>query len=318
MQTKDRSEGLKTEAWVYLNVRHPVCAWAAYRGVLVAAPTEPGFLSVWAASMLASDDAARAKRELSLEAWRQAHFPQLISRLTGMYCFTDLRSAELALQWGGPNNHFKAENLADLSLAQARISGARHDANWISHSSGPNWEASYWQGIPHPGFEPIWETLALGRMYILGTSIRDRAQRLLTRRFPDSVVLLESARVAAWLGSDLGSVAGFLFDRRKKVRLEYLIDMREAGDRSLAERMRATTAEQGVPIDRDVFQKALQIGAFKTPDFRPFGFSKPKSALPFIDRGMKGPAGFSSHQKGPDQPSSLAAALGAAQQRGPI
>lgn len=200
-----------------------------------------------------------------------------------------------------------------MSLAQARISGARHDANWISHSSGPNWEANYWQGIPHPSFEPIWEALALGRLYILGTSIRDRAQRLLTRRFPDSVVLLESARVAAWLGSDLGSVAGFLIDRRKKVRLEYLIDMREAGDRSLAERMRATTDEQGVPIECDVFKKGLQIGAFKTPDFRPFGFSKPKSALPFIARGMKGPAGFSSHQTGAAQPSPTLTAMDEAQ-----
>ena len=276
---------METDAWAYLNVRHPICAWAAYRGVLVSAPTDPGFLSVWAASMLATDNLPRVKRELSLEAWRQSNFPQLISRLTGMYCFTDLRSAELALQWGRPENHFRVENLAELSFAQAQITGARHDANWIAHSSGSNWQGNYWQGIPHPEYEPIWETLVTGRLYILGTAIRAKAQNLLTRKFPDSVVLLESARVAAWLGSDLGNVAAFLFDRRKTVRLEYMIDVREAGDKSLADRMRATTEVQGVPIDTEVFQKALQIGAFKTPDFRSYGFSKPKSALPFIPRG---------------------------------
>ena len=224
-------------------------------------------------------------RELSLEAIRSTHYPHLVSRMTGMYCFTDLRSAELALQWGRPNNHFKVQNLAELSLAEAKLSGARHDANWITHQGRPGWERKYWSGEPHPGQEPIWETLVSGRLIILGTTIRNAAMRILTLRFPQSVVLLETARVAAWAGSDLGNVAGFLFDRGKYVRLVYLIDMRSAGDFELAMKLRQVTEVQGVPIDQTVFQDAIKIGAFKTPDFRKFEIVRPKNELPMLRRG---------------------------------
>jgi hypothetical protein len=272
---------LTTDAWAYLNVRHPVCAWAAYRGVLVSAPTDPGFLSIWSASLLKSDTSATTRREIILEMQRQQHFPHLTSRLSGTYCFTDLRSAELALGWGRANNHFRVENLVELSLAEASLSGARHDANWINFPTRGDWQHSYWSGVPHPDHEPVWEHLATGRLHILGTVVRERAKQLLTRRFPDSAVLLETARVAAWIGSDLGNVAAFLEDRGQDVHLGYVIDVRQANDRALADRMRAVTAIQGVPIDAEVFQRSLAIGAFKTPDFEPMGFTKPRSALPF-------------------------------------
>jgi hypothetical protein len=271
---------LKTDAWAYLNVRHPVCAWAAYRGVLVAAPADAGFLSVWSASLLKANNSGLIKREISLEVERQRYFPHLISRLTGMYCFTDLRSAEQALGWGNSQNHFRVQNLVELSLAQATLSRARHDANWITFPTSPDWQRQYWQGLPHPDHKPVWEVLALGRLYILGTVLRETAKALLTRRFPDSVVLLETVRVAAWIGSDLGNVAAFLQDQGETVRLDYLIDMRQANDRALAEEMRQITIVQGVRIDADLFKKSLEIGAFKTPDFRPFGFTKPRSELP--------------------------------------
>lgn len=275
---------LKTDAWAYLNVRHPVCAWAAYRGVLVSAPTDPGFVSVWSASLLKADNSAWVRREVNLEVERQRYFPNLISRLSGMYCFSDLRSAELALAWGSASNHFRVQNFVELSLAEATFSGARHDANWIIFPTSRIWQRQYWQGLPHPDHDPVWEVLALGRLYILGTDLRETAKGLLTRRFPDSVVLLETARIAAWIGSDLGNVAGFLQDRGENVRLDYAVDMRQAHDRQLAEKMRGVTMVQGVPIDADVFKNSLEIGAFKTPDFTPFGFTKPRSALPFVGR----------------------------------
>jgi hypothetical protein len=280
---------MKTDAWAYLNVRHPVCAWAAYRGVLVSVPTDPGFLSVWSASLLKTNNSAWVKREISLEMLRQRSFPSRISRLTGMYCFTDVRSAELALKWGNSLNHFRIQNLVELSLAQATVSEARHDANWISFPTSQDWQIKYWQGLPHPDHEPVWEVLVLGRLYILGTTLRETAKALLTRRFPDSVVLLETARVAAWI-DDLGNVAALLQDQGENIRLDFAIDMREANDKALAERMREVTTVQGVPIDADVFRKSLAIGAFKTPDFRPFGFTKSRSQLPFVGHAAGGSA----------------------------
>ena len=169
MPISERKFMLTTDAWAYLNVRHPVCAWAAYRGVLVAAPTDPGFLSVWSASLMKSDNSSRVQREVELEVQRQRYFPNLISRLTGIYCFTDLRSAELALHWGNAGNHFRAEYLVELSLAEATLSAVRHDANWIAFPTQEDWHLSYWQGLPHPDHEPVWEVLASGRLYVLGT-----------------------------------------------------------------------------------------------------------------------------------------------------
>jgi hypothetical protein len=58
---------ITTDAWAFLNISHPVCAWAAYRGVLVSTRLDPGFLSIWTLSMIQSEDQHRIQRELSLE-----------------------------------------------------------------------------------------------------------------------------------------------------------------------------------------------------------------------------------------------------------
>jgi hypothetical protein len=79
--------------------------------------------------MIQSDDQHRIQRELSLEIQRATYYPKRVSRLKGMYCFTDLRSAERAMNWGG---HFKPQYLAELSLAEARKVSGRLDSNWIT------------------------------------------------------------------------------------------------------------------------------------------------------------------------------------------
>lgn len=53
---------LKTDVWCYLNLENPVCAWAAYRGILVQTPQQPGFISVWIASMLVCNNFTRIER----------------------------------------------------------------------------------------------------------------------------------------------------------------------------------------------------------------------------------------------------------------
>lgn len=71
---------LKTEAWCYLNLKNPVCAWAAYRGVLVQV-SQSGFISLWMASMLYYNNFNRIERELNLEKVRSLRYSSLISRL---------------------------------------------------------------------------------------------------------------------------------------------------------------------------------------------------------------------------------------------
>jgi hypothetical protein len=103
---------LATDAWAFLNITHPVCAWATYRGSLVSIRPEPGFLSIWSLSMIQSGDLHRIHREVSLEVHRAQFYPKQVTRLKGMYCFTDLKSAEAAMKWG---SHFRPEYLAELN-----------------------------------------------------------------------------------------------------------------------------------------------------------------------------------------------------------
>lgn len=274
---------VETEAWGYLNIFNPVCAWAAHRAVLVSAPATGGFVSVWAASLFARTDRSRADREILIETARRQHFPTRISRLTGMYCFTDLESAERALSWGSPRNHFRKEFIAEYSLAEA-VKAEKVDANWITGSSTLNdqeWPRHYWSGEPFPGQAPIWETLVTGRLIILGTAIRERSRDLIERRFPKSVVLAETARMAAYVGSDLGNACGFLFDEGKNVSLKYLCDMREAGDPELQKKL-VDLRDSGGVVATPAFIESLKIGAFHTPDFRPFEYTRPKGSMPLI------------------------------------
>jgi hypothetical protein len=196
---------LKTDAWAYLNIHNPVCAWAAYRSSMVSAPENPGFLSVWTAAMVKSKNVAWLNREQALEDRRQRYFPQRVSRLKGMFCFTDLASAEWALQWGSAVKHFRPDFLSELSLAEASPERDRLDSNWITYAkrdeqgfpTDHEWIHRYWSGDPFPGKEPVWETLVRGRLLLLGTELRQRAYALLEKHMPQSLSLAEIGRLGA-------------------------------------------------------------------------------------------------------------------------
>lgn len=267
----------QTDAWCYLNLDNPVCAWAAYRGTFVEAPADPGFVSVWMATMLFANQPERLAREFGLEAVRAARYPKTVSRLRGMYVFIDQRSAELAASWGGP---FSPANLTDLSLAEARLAGIRHDANWISFPTADDWMDQYWAGTAHPNFEPVWETLAQGRLTLLGTELRNRAFARIEEEFPESLLTLETARLACWIGSDLGNVAGFVTHTGQEVSLQYLLDWREADDPAFQKKI-VELRNSGHPINNAVLP-LIAKGDFILPDFRPLGFVRPIAEMPYL------------------------------------
>jgi hypothetical protein len=220
---------LKTDAYAFLNVRNPLCAWNTYRGILVCSPERAGIVSVWAAGMMRDEDRRVLGRELFLENFRQSFYPTKISRLRGLFCFLDIESAERACSWAtGPRSHFRPENLAELSLSEAGSRRDRFDANWITSApvgddgaiSNFEWANKYWNGEPTPDQMPIWETLIDGRAIILGTAIRERAYNITRSRFPDTLMFLELGRQAACVGSDLGNVFAVLMGRKRRNRNE--------------------------------------------------------------------------------------------------
>lgn len=212
------------QAWCFLDVRDPMCAWNTYRGAMHSAPTWGSYLSIRAASIyrrFAKGDSRAVAIESALEWMRRVAFPRRLSRLRALYCFTSLRSAERALEWGSPSNHFRPKFLAELNLRHAERRRNTLDANWITYAppiSRENlqehipWLASYWAGEAMPGKEPLWETLMVGRVLIVSDEIRERAYERIRALFPQSIVEMEISRLAATIGKDRGNLTAFARD----------------------------------------------------------------------------------------------------------
>lgn len=276
---------LATDAYAFLDIDNPLCAWATYRGTLVSAPTtHPGFVSVWTAGILRANDPSRVSFELAIEEVRTKHFPHRISRLQGMFCLPDIESAKRACLWDcARKTHFQPSYLAELSLIEAGDRRDRLDANWITHApinkagflTDITWIPQYWAGDPYPDESPTWETLVDGRLIVLGTDIRERAYAAIKAEFPESLMFLEIARQAAWIGSDLGAVAALLRREDGDIILDYAMNMVDADNPEFLSRL-AALQESGHPINRGDMKPHIEKGSFgRVPDMRPYGFRRP-------------------------------------------
>lgn len=232
-------EGTPWRVFAFIDVEHPVVAWASYRGVLVSANAEfspPNCpISMMFAGIIRTQNNARLHNELLIEKYRQQHYPHCNSRLTGMYFFENPHSASHAYEWGG---HFSPENLAEVLLFSISPV-SRHDANWITFAplddngriGNEEWIRRYWSGEPFPEKEPLWEIIAQGRAVICGAELRIRAYKNVYSKFPEAVALLEIGRIAAHLGSDLGQMSAWLLRNEDgTVSLRFHIDMRDANE----------------------------------------------------------------------------------------
>src|SRR5437867_2483042 len=265
------------QAFGYLNVDHPVVAWGVYRGVLVSveaigsSPNQQAQpVSMMFAGMIQHQNNARLQNELLIEAVRVRRYAHQVSRLSGMYFFTDLAEARAAEAWGG---HFRAENLAELAVRPLGHT-TRVDSNWITYaprdSTGRldkqdlSWIDRYWGGEWYRE-RPVWETIVHGRATVLGIRLRQRGYLIIVKQFPAALDMLEVARLAAEVDADLGQATAFI--RRTTVdryRLDYFLDMREAEDPQILERLatyRGPRNFRDLQFDKDVFG---------LPDFRPF------------------------------------------------
>jgi hypothetical protein len=241
------------EAYAYLNVADPLIAWLVYRGELVSSQRIPGGVSVWAGEYLrqaiAHGPSDRYAGELAIDELRRVQHPTAVSRLSCLYTFGDRSSAIRAgREWAGPK--FRPEYLAELGIRPGSHTSV-HDAEWISNRLGNDasttWMGSYLRGEPSGG-NPIWETLLDGRAWILGTELREAAYRVVRTAWPDSLALLEVARIGAWLGSDLGLISGVAERDRGEVRIRYRMNMVDADDEAFLQRVAAAEVAKN-PLD---------------------------------------------------------------------
>jgi len=274
-----------SNGYIYLNVTDLFCAWNVYRGVLASAhivTRQPGCLSAWiAASIRRGPGSARVIRECGLERIRRAHYQEKVPRTQGIYTFPDRESADRArAEWQLP--HLSADNLAEVALSDVRRL-SRHDSNWITYHNDdpdPNWKQAYWKGEPCPGHTAIWEQLVEGHVVIYGTSLRQRAYEVVKASAPDSLMFLETGRIAALLGSEVGSIAAFIVPQGGDYAMMYYLNMEEAEDPGFLAKMKAYMCS-GAPVNRQDIAPFVKRGTWgSTPNFMSQTLVIPKSEMP--------------------------------------
>jgi hypothetical protein len=127
---------MEFEGFMYLDIKHPVVAWNVYRGVLIsrrlveeASGGTP--LSMTAARLFIQQDLDRLIFETVLDLYRAEHYPEKVSRLTGLFVFNEPESALAAADdkaWGG---HISTDYLTDVGVSAAP-NLTRMDGNWVS------------------------------------------------------------------------------------------------------------------------------------------------------------------------------------------
>ena len=274
---------LDTDAYVYLDIEKPFVAWAAYRGILVTPPKEhQGAVSVWYADLLRYIGYPHWETEMALEELRREKFPKRNSRLRGLFCFPDIESARAAPRlWNSSaKDYFKPENLAEINLSETH-GRDRLDSNWITYAKGAGldpakWMESYWLGRPYPKEDPVWEVILEGRAMVLGTELRNKAYDLVKGCWPDSLGMLELSRLAAWAGSDLGTIHAFIIDSENHYSLNFYINMEDSDNPEFNAKI-SELIETGHPVNwEDIKPWQGQDSYGRLPDLMPFSLKLPK------------------------------------------
>jgi hypothetical protein len=232
--------------FAYLNIGEPLVAWLTYRAEMVSAGAGawPGMSSWLAARFFAVEIGAagagtRLARELELERVRALKVPGGVSRLRGFFLFPDEPTAERArVAWPIPDSH----RLVEVGLLpDAQVN--RYDSEWITtRLPAPgdfSWGEDYFLGRPQGG-QPLWELVVDGRALIYGTEVREAAYEVVKRTWPESLALLEIARLGVELGSDIGLISAHPTTTEEgRTRVDYHMDMRDAENPELLERLEA-------------------------------------------------------------------------------
>lgn len=279
---------MKFEGFMYLDVENPLVAWNVYRGALLSSGLvqQQGCgsacvaLSMMAANIFMNQDRERYQFELELEEVRRTKFPDRMSRLSCLYVFDTPESALAAASdeaWSG--GHILHENLTDIGVSAAP-NHTRCDANWISWMR-EHWNADegewregiepYWEGKPCPHYaEPIWEVLLEGAVTIWSKSLRERAYQVTKEYSPRAVCLLEQARLAATLGSDLGHCSALITFEQGRHLMSFYIDMRDAHNPIFTDKLAAYIKQNPAIVNE--LDLSVGGGKFYTPNFVAYSY----------------------------------------------
>lgn len=269
------------EGFVYINIDNPIAAWNVVRSNFYSPACLPqseraGALSFGMADLLRDGNAARAIAEIRLEDFRRKHFPDSVSRLTGIFLFDDVDSA--AHVWGndGWSAHFVSEYLTDVGVSADRSS--RVDAAWITLMRNDKnmlvdgWEAlaeRYWSGEPASD-QPIWERIIDGWVTIWGLDLKTRALEEINKFWPQSLPLLAIAANFAAIGSCDGAIVPYATRKDGLLKVSYYLRMVDAQRAEFCERL-GQFLRNG---DNRVCRLGPEGDFLFLPDFSCYGFER--------------------------------------------
>ncbi|MBG6078987.1 hypothetical protein [Rubrivivax gelatinosus] len=237
------------EGHVYLDHHYPPITWNIVRGgfdsVDLLPEGERDFaISISLASMIQNSSARRLEAELSLELVRMAVAPSSVSRLRGIFVFSDLESVSRIWESNRWGHHFINEYLADVGVYARR--STKVDATWIEDIISkqgellPGWREAaikYWSGVAKSAAEPIWETIVEGSLCIWSMHSKESALKEISAIWPDSLGLLKHSINCYGVGSQDGQSFPGLIGSKNGISLNYYLRMVDSLDPQFIERV---------------------------------------------------------------------------------
>lgn len=243
------------EGHIYLDHHYPPVLWNIVRGgfdsVDVLPEGESNFaISVSIASMLQNSSTSRLLAELSLELVRKTIAPGSVSRLRGIFVFSDIDSISRVWDrnnWGG---HFIDEYLTDVGVLAKK--STKVDAAWIEDIISdegnllPDWHnaaINYWSGRPKSESAPIWEVIVEGSFCIRSMHSKKEALKEISAIWPSSIGLLVHSMNCLGLGSQDGQCFPGLVSTERGLSLDYYLRMVDSKESSFIERHKQLPSE---------------------------------------------------------------------------
>lgn len=274
-------EATVKHAYCYLAIdTHFPVAWSCYRKQLIPADSVLDGRTISLRHYLLLYDYSKNRDrtnldlEFILERERQLNFGHCISRLRGMYYFLNIEDAVAAKQqWKA--KVFSTEQLVKVHFKE-EVKCHKHDSNWITfyqQHEDALWANKYWDGIPMPDKEPIWEVILSERAIIEDPEREDAAYNFIKKTDSDVLWLLELSRLATQLGLSTGEIAFVtVFDEKNRIKFSPLICMRDVENPLLMQAFRHANFS-------DIAKEQFMTNKWKCPDLQKYTFSLTKDEL---------------------------------------
>ena len=279
LEKKIKSNDDYISVYAFLDISFPPVAWAVTRGVLVSSLNSskkynPGFVSFMLAGIIQCRNNSRYFNELIIESFRSQFYPSQSSRLVGMYFFQSKDDAVNRINDPNWPSYFIEDNLIELRLFSP-TKPTVVDSNWITFSpltdkgiielNDNAWIKKYWSGVQYDD-NPVWEIIADGLAIVPDFEIRKKCLELVVNYFPDSIIPITMARLAAEVGSNGGLITPFVHRiSNDKIKLQYLWDDNDFHDAETIEKIK-------LHPDSGYLGKLMHENeSWKSPDFSQWG-----------------------------------------------